>query len=91
MARNLQIAPAGPVTDIQQITPGDAGGGVANGEVPGEVRGLLIATAGNLSITVAGGQNRTFPVPVGILPIAGVTRVRATGTTAVGISALYDV
>lgn len=56
----------------------------------GATRGLWIGTAGNLVVDmVSGDTSVTFSnVPVGILPLQ-VKRVRATGTTASNIVALY--
>ena len=53
-------------------------------------RGLWIGTAGNLTVDMAGdvGTVLLSNVPVGVLPVR-VVRVRATGTTASGIVALY--
>jgi hypothetical protein len=50
---------------------------------------LVIGTAGNLSVLVKGGTQRDLlGVPVGVLHLQ-VKRVRATGTTAANITALY--
>jgi hypothetical protein len=55
----------------------------------GVCHALLIGTAGNLSVLVKGGTQRDLlGVPAGVLPLQ-VKRVRATGTTAANITALY--
>lgn len=52
-------------------------------------RGLWIGVTGNVTITTLAGNIRTLNnVPVGILPVMG-TQVRATGTTAQSINALF--
>lgn len=51
--------------------------------------GLYVGVAGNLTVTMAGGANVTFPsCPAGFHRLQ-VIAVLATGTTASGIIALY--
>lgn len=56
----------------------------------GRTKGIWVGSAGDLSVVMHNGQTVTFPGVLGgsLLPIA-VTTVRATGTTATGIVALY--
>lgn len=51
-------------------------------------RSLLIGTSGNIKVLTVNNQERTFKVPVGIIPLQ-VRRVFATGTTASDITALF--
>ena len=52
-------------------------------------RSLWVGTAGNLAVRMADSQRTvTLAVPVGVIPFQ-VDQVRATGTTASGIFALY--
>ena len=52
-------------------------------------RALYVGGAGDLTVTMADGNSQLFTaVPVGVFPIQ-VTAVKATGTTATGIVALY--
>ncbi len=51
-------------------------------------RGLYIGVAGNLSVVMAGGDTVIIPVQAGLHPLS-VSRVRATGTTATGIVAVW--
>jgi len=52
-------------------------------------RALYIGSSGDLSIVTAGGTTLTFRnVPIGLLPIR-VSRMRATGTTASDIVAVW--
>ena len=73
-----------PAEDAIPVTPSDA-----NDLANGPCRALVIGTAGSLSVvTLAGEVRNLLGVPVGVLPLQ-VRRVRATGTTATNISALY--
>lgn len=84
---------SGPAKRAQSITPGNSGSGAANGEVTlaGHVcRGIIIATEGAVVITQYNDVDATLTVPAGLLPLAGIKRIKATGTTATGFTALYD-
>lgn len=72
-----------PAFDAAVVTPSDST------DIP-VTRGLYIGTTGNLTvITAAGNTVPWVAVPAGqILPIQ-VTRVKATGTTASNIVAMY--
>ncbi len=73
-----------PAEDALPVTPND-GADLSDGVC----QALVIGTAGNLSvITREGVQRDLLGVPAGVLPLQ-VRRVRATGTTATGITALY--
>lgn len=51
--------------------------------------GLFVGGAGNLTVTMANGVDVTFTgIPVGFAPLS-VKKVKATGTTATNIVALY--
>lgn len=73
------------------IAPADYGVVVAPNDAVDLVdasRALLIAVAGDVKMTLAGGQTLTVTLPAGWHPIRAV-RIWATGTTATGISAWY--
>lgn len=73
---------SGPARDLLPVTPNDS---VDLAEV---AVGLYVETGGTLSIVTVAGGTRSVSVPdFSVLPV-GVTRVRATGTTATGIHAL---
>lgn len=66
------------------VTPADAT------PLPGgNTRGVCIAEGGNLAVTYADGDSEILQLPAGTHPITGVAIIAATGTTAVGISAIY--
>ncbi|SET86804.1 spike base protein, RCAP_Rcc01079 family [Oceanicella actignis] len=74
---------AGPATDIVPVTPDDAV------DLPDAAIALFVTVGGDVVIdTVRGGGPRTVTVADQTLLPVGVTRVRATGTTAAGIHAL---
>jgi hypothetical protein len=80
--KNRAASLHGPVTDIQPVVPNDAG------DLPEIAVALYIEMGGTLSITTVSGQSRTLEVTdFSLLPV-GVSRVRATGTTASGIHAM---
>lgn len=73
----------GPPEHAAEVTPSDGT------DLTYATRGLFIGVAGNLKVTMVGGQTVTFPnVPVGQF-VARVTRVWSTGTTADDIVALW--
>ena len=73
----------GPATDIVPVTPDDAA------DLPDAAIALYVTGGGDVAIdTVRGGASRTVTVADRSLLPVGVTRVRATGTTATGIHAL---
>lgn len=73
---------SGPARDLLPVTPNDS---VDLAEV---AVGLYVETGGTVSIVTVAGGTRSVAVPdFSVLPV-GVTRVRATGTTATGIHAL---
>lgn len=48
-------------------------------------RALLISTAGNLKVDMAGsGTGITLPVPVGLIPVR-ISKIYQTGSTAAGV------
>lgn len=54
----------------------------------GLFNGLIVSVGGTLSVVDREGRTRNLTVPAGVLPISG-TKVRATGTAATGITAIY--
>lgn len=68
------------------IVPSD----VADLPAPGISEGIYVGAAGDLTVDLAGGENSVLftAAPVGILPIR-VTRVRATGTTAINLLQIW--
>lgn len=65
------------------ITPSDA-------TVFAQTRGLYIGGAGNVAVTMADGASVTFnALTVGVVHLLSVKQVKATGTTATNIVALY--
>lgn len=73
---------SGPATDIVPVTPNDAA------DLPDIAIALYVETGGTLSlVTVSGGERQLAVADHSILPV-GVRRVRADGTTALGIHAL---
>lgn len=73
---------SGLARDIVPVTPSDSAD-IVEGAV---ALGITCKTAaGNVSIVTVEGNTRTYPIAVGeVLPV-GISRVRATGTTATGI------
>ena len=80
--KDRALSLSGPVTDALPVNPDDIN------DLPHVAVGLYAETGGTLSIITVVGETRTIAVAdFSILPI-GVRRVRATGTTAIGIHAL---
>jgi len=79
---NRSLSLSGPATDALAVTPDDAN------DLAAVAIGLYVETGGTLSLVTAAGETRDIAVTdFSILPL-GVSRVRATGTTAAGIHAL---
>ena len=73
----------GPATDILPVLPAD------ETDLPQVAAALYIETGGPLSIVTASNEIRTIIVgDLSVLPVRA-RRVRATGTTATGIHALF--
>lgn len=72
--------PSGPAKDAAAITPGAGALGYTT-------RALFVGGAGNITVTMAGGQSVTFTgVPAGaILPICVTHVTAATATNIVGM------
>jgi len=85
MAKSLSADNTAPGVDARAVTPSDGAALVG-----GQCRAFYIGGAGDLSIVTASGNIVTFVgVTVGtILPVAA-TFVRATGTTATNIVAIW--
>ena len=86
MASNPFTGAGGNLTglakDIVSVTPNDS----ADIEAGTIAIGIICrGAAGNVVIVTAAGNERTYPIALGdILPV-GISRVKATGTTATGI------
>ncbi|WP_037079644.1 spike base protein, RCAP_Rcc01079 family [Neorhizobium vignae] len=80
---NTQASLSGPAASGFAITPGDSA------DLPETTRALYVGTGGHLSVRMLSGETLTLSnVPAGgVLPLR-VTRVFATGTTAVAITGL---
>lgn len=82
-----------PMLDAIAVTPNDGADiTLPGGGATAPTRGLLIGGAGTLSVVMASGNTVQLTIPAtacGIILYIAVTRVRATGTTATGIVALY--
>lgn len=77
-ARSMQ----GPATDALPVTPDDTT------DLPMVSIALYVETGGTVVVDSVAGETRTITLAdFSILPV-GITRVRATGTTAGGIHAL---
>lgn len=76
------LAPDSPATNAAAVVPHD----VNALAVPS--RALWVGSAGDLVVTMLGGQTVTLAGASGLLPIR-VRQVRATGTTAAAIVALW--
>jgi hypothetical protein len=73
-----------PAEDALPVTPSDT-----NDLPNGPCRALVVGGAGSLSVvTLAGEVRNLLGIPVGVLPLQ-VRRVRATGTVASNLTALY--
>lgn len=69
--------------DGRAVTPSDS-------TIINATRGIWIGTGGDLHVTMASGQELTFEdVPGGIVMPLQVIRIYATGTSALGMIALY--
>jgi hypothetical protein len=65
------------------VTPSDS-------TVFNQTRGLFVGGAGNVAVTMADGTTITFNgLAVGVVHLLSVKQVKATGTTATNIVALY--
>ena len=79
---NRTLSLSGPATDAMPVTPDD------DTDLAQVAIGLYVETGGTISVITAAGKTRSLAVAdFSILPL-GVRRVRATGTTAVGLHAL---
>lgn len=62
-------------------------------DLPSPATGLLVGVSGTLSVqmVIAGVSTAVSlgTVPAGLIPLEGVTRVNASGTSATSITALY--
>ena len=73
-----------PADNAAAVTPDD------NTDLGFVSRGLYIGGSGDISIITNGGQTITFVgVPTGVILPVRATRVRATGTTATNIVAMW--
>lgn len=73
-----------PGSNAAAVTPNDST------DLTYTTRALFVGGAGNIAVTMAGGQSVTFTgVTAGALLPIRVTRVLSTGTTATTITALW--
>jgi hypothetical protein len=73
-----------PARNAAAVTPNDST------DLPTAARGLYIGGAGNVKVTMQGGQDVTFTaLAVGVWYPLSVTRVWSTGTTATNIVAIW--
>jgi hypothetical protein len=77
------ITQVGPARNAAAVTPSDSA------DLGNVTRALWIGVAGNVAVTMSGGQNVTFIMPAGGPYPVSVSRVLATGTTATGIVAIW--
>jgi hypothetical protein len=83
--------PQGPAGHAIAVTPADTALTDAGGN-PILTRGICFAGAGALSVVMAGGETCVFPsgsLAAGIVHPIMATQIRATGTTASGIVAVF--
>jgi hypothetical protein len=81
---NLNFRAYGSYMDAKAVTPSDTV------DLPdGPSRGIFVAIAGNVSFITGGGSSITLPLSAATFYDIEVVRVKATGTTATGITALY--
>jgi hypothetical protein len=81
--RNFAPGLESPASNAVLVTPDD------NADLTDASRALWIGTAGDLTVTMLGGQTLTFPNLLGGWHPIRVTRVHATGTAASGIVAVW--
>ncbi|WP_105424628.1 spike base protein, RCAP_Rcc01079 family [Neorhizobium tomejilense] len=80
---NTQASLSGPAASGFAITPSDSA------DLPETTRALYVGTGGHLSVRMLSGETLTLSnIPGGGLLPLRVTRVFATGTTAVAIAGL---
>lgn len=80
--KNRALSLSGPATDVAPVVPSDVA------DLADVASALYVETGGTLSIITVYGATRSVTVAdFSILPV-GVSRVRATGTSASGIHAL---
>ena len=79
--KGMNRADIGSSQGFFPITPDNAN------DLAVETRALLVAVGGTLNVDRLDGTNVTITVPAGLIPIQ-VQRVRATGTTATGITGI---
>lgn len=71
-----------PARNAAPVTPADGA------DLGFTTRWVSVSVAGNLVVDMVDNGTQTLPVPVGIFPIR-CNRIRATGTTATGITAYW--
>jgi len=75
---------AASATNATAVTPSDSV------DLDFVTKGVYVGVVGNISVIMLGGQTTTFnAVPAGTLLPIRVTRIRASSTTATGITALW--
>ncbi|MBI1219819.1 MAG: hypothetical protein GC186_14855 [Rhodobacteraceae bacterium] len=82
--KEFPTTPVSPIRDAAAVTPSDS---VA---LPSVTRAIYIGQPGDVAVSMAGGQDVTFQsVPAGTMLPIRVGAVKATGTSAAGILALW--
>ena len=80
--KNLGMSLSSPAVEAADVTPSDTQ------DLPVTTRALWVGGAGDVAVRMAGGTDNVFVNVSGLLPIR-VDRVRATGTTAASIVAVW--
>ena len=80
--KNRESSLESPARRAEAVTPSDSD------DLPNFSRALYVGGAGDLEVTTVGGDTVTLTAASGLLPIC-VSRVRASGTSATGIVALW--
>ena len=81
--------PAG-TSNAKAVTPSDTVAVVVAGGIDQPISGVYVGGAGNVTVITVGGQTVTFTAPpVGTTIWVKATHVKATGTTATNLVALY--
>lgn len=86
MTDKYENYPAGltsPPVHAASVTPDD------NTDLPNVSRGVVIGGAGDLTVTMIGGDTVTFTLVAGVTHPMRLARIHATGTTATNIVAVW--
>lgn len=72
-----------PARNAAAVTPSD------ESDLAVDSRALIVGVAGDVKVTMMGGDVVTLPLLAGVIYPLQVRQVHATGTTATGITALW--